>query len=531
MTYPIFPSAPPGRRIPLEFGCPVSYPLKGVHSPFSTAEEKEAIMEKLSQLADRVLDNASIEDPSVPEGTCVQVRLSEFNFNFLKGSLTIKADLGEDQIESELDIMDVKHKQNKKSYIADISPRLFSKIASTPCREEAEQITNIFIEIFNKYLREQNGPDHMDECLARSTIQSVTPGFKEQKNIERVDAMSVKDLQHEAGEKFKSFIQTLPTSLFKSKKAMHFLQEGLNQRSSLSDKILYLKQVLFLLTFQDVFKNTLEYMVTDSAISKSMQYTSSGFDYASEHRYQDRDWRIRDTLSQLPINSVLMLIPLACRASFAELSSTDDLSSPFRSEDYVKEECKKARKADLAFKNVIKKVYGKELQSFSVPTDHMNGDGLLTIEQYFMGISGLAISSGPNGRFPMHDHRTIYYGRSDITLLRAASDNAPAEFLMTAAQSYPGEDDIWVEERCLAYLDEMVGEISRNELDAIKGKIHNVREAINRISVDDLIKEKIPGEYVLRNSAMKKLNSLYDETKKRAGLAPSSNTKSSCSVM
>lgn len=531
MTYPTLPSAPPGRRIPFKFECPVGYSLKGPNSPFSTVEEKQTIMERLSELADRVLDHASIEDPNVPEGTCAQVMLSEFNLNPLKGSLTIIADLGQNQIESELDIMDVKHRQNRKNYIADISPRLFSKIANTPCREEVEQITNIFIEIFNKYLREQNGPNHIDECLARSTIQSVIPGFKEQKNIDRVEAMSVKDLQQEAGAKFKSFVQTLPTSLFDSKKAMHFLQEGLNQRSSISAKRLYLKQVLFLLTFQDVFKNILEYMVTDSAISKSMQYTSSGFDYVSEHRYQDRDWKIRDTLSQLPVNSVLMLIPLACRASFAELSSTDDLNSPFRSEDYVRDECNRARRADIAFKNVIQKVYGKEVRSFSVPTDHMNRDGLLTVEQYFMGISGMAISSGPNGRFPMHDHRTIYYGRSDITLLRAASDNPPAEFLMTAAQSYPERDDIWVEERCLAYLDEMVGEVSRYELDAIKAKIHNVRETINGISVDHLIKEKTPGQYVLRNSAMKKLYSLYQEARKKAGIAPSSDSKSSCSIM
>lgn len=521
MTYSAFPSAPPGRTIDIDYGCPIGYRRK---SDLLGTEEKK---EELCQLADRIINMGTLE------GVEVQAIVDGFFIDFVKGSVTISADLGQgDTVSTEIDVLSTRFIQTQKEYIASINPALAAKLENSPGRDEAEKITNIYFEIFVKYMNEQESPDHMSEQLWRSTIRSMVPGFKEKRTLDPVEAMSLTHLSDEAGKKFKSFFQTLPTSLLSSKKAMCFLQGGLDQKTSKEEKILYLKQVIFLVTFQEVFKNILESISTDLAISKRMEYTSSACNYESEHIYQDRARRIGITLAQLPANDVLMLIPLACRASFKVLSDENDANDPFRSSSSVIEERNRARKADIAFINVLKNSFGKEVKSFSVPTDHFNSDGLLTIEQFLMGISGLAISSGSSGRFPMHEHRTVYYSRCDITAIKAASDNVPVEFLMTAAQSYPETDDSWVEERCLAYLNEMVGRVSIHELDAIKAKIRKVREAIDRVPAESLIKERSPNQYILRDSAMNKLHVLCEKAKREAGLAPSSSaTKSSCSIM
>lgn len=522
MTYSALPSAPPGRTISFGYATPRGHPIKG--DLFGTEQKKE----ELCQIADRIVNAGTLE------GRDIAAVVSGFFIDFGKGSITIDADLGQgDTVCSEIDVMSTKFIQKEKEYIASINPALAAKLENTPCREEAEKITDIYFELFGKYVDEQKqNPGGESDSFWRSSVRSVVPGFKEKRTFDPLEAMSLAELKEEAGAKFKSFIQTLPTSLLSSKKALCFLQAGLDQKASKADKILYLKQVIFLLTFQEVFKDILKSISTDLAISKRMQYTSSACDYNSERIYQDRAQRIEMTLSQLPVHDVLMLIPLACRASFAELSRDgDEPNDPFRLSCYVIEERNRARTADIAFTKVLKDSFGKEVKSFSVPTDHSNHHGIWSIEQFLMGVSGLAISSGPNGRFPMHEHQNIYYARDDITALHTASDNVPAEFLLSAAQAYPERDDTWVEERCLAYLTEMVGRVSQHELDGIKAKINNVRRAVDNLSVD-LIKEKSPNQYVLRNSAMEKLRFLCEKAKRESGLSPSSSaTKSSCSIM
>lgn len=516
MSYSPLPSAPPGRSIYFHYGCPVGYTNTG--NLFETEEKKE----ELCQIADRIVNVAEVD------GADVQAVVSGFFFDFIKGSVTINANREDgNSISTDLDVISTRFIQEQKEYIAYLNPELAVQLENASLREEAEKITNIYFELFNKYMKGQKkGPESEDLSLWNSTVRSVVPGFKEMRNLEIVETMSLKHVREESGEKFKKFIQTLPTSLLSSKKAFVFLQEGLEQKSSKADKILYLKQVLFFLTFQEVFKNILENISTDLAISKEMRYVSSNYDHESERIYQSRMQRIQTTLSQLPVNDVLMLIPLACRASVEELSSNDP-NDPFPFIDDIRDECNRARRADIAFTRLLKNSFGKELKSFSVPTDHFNHWGLRSIEQFLMGVSGLAIQSGSGGRFPMYDHRTLYYKREELARLKPASDNAPLEFLMTAAQFYPERDDSWIEERCLAYLAEMMGKVSHHELDGIKAKLRKVRQAVDRAPAEILIKEKAPNQYVLRNSSLKKFESLFEEAKLDAGLAPCASGVSS----
>lgn len=426
-----------------------------------------------------------------------------------------------------LDMVATKFYDENKEEIARINPHFSHYMESNILTREVRKVSDVFYRVFDRYLETQTNEEGLDELVERSTIVNSKPGFKNyhsycHRNDKQVASFNI--LTGQAGKEFKKFLETLPTTLLTEKgkkKAALFLQAALDQKSSCSDKLLYLKQVLFLLTFQDVFRESLLELKQSLNMEKDNLYRSPNrsHDLHSQSQYiQSRIELIDKTLSKLPINDVLALIPLAFRSSMEELSQDRYFMNCHVKEESLSRECNKARQADIAIRNMLE-------NSFQINPKSFSKDGVNSVESYIMGLSGLAISSGLLGRLAMKDHHKIFYQRNQFCSIPSVSDNFPLEFLVTAAQFYPTSNDNWMEETHLGYIKEMLGGISPHEIEGFKYKIQRVREAVNKIPVERLLQGSS-----LKNSAMTKLQSLHKKTREEVGLAPLPD-KSSCCVM
>lgn len=429
-----------------------------------------------------------------------------------------------------LDMVATKFFSEHKEDIAQVNPPFSNYMESNILTKDLTKISDLFYRAFSRYLEDKTTEeDGLDELVERSTIANSKPGFKNfhrycHDHNEYVTSSNI--LTGRAGECFKNFVESLPVSLLNQKnkkKAALFLQEGVNQKRFPSDKALYLKQVLFLLVFQDVFKESLLDLKQSLNMQKDNLYRSPSrsHDLHSQSQYIYKRIELIDkTLEKLPINDVLALIPLACRSSLEELSHDRYFMNCYIKEESLSRECCKARQADIAIRNVLE-------HSFKVTPKSFAGDGINSIESYLMGLSGLAISSGLLGRLAMEDHHQIFYKRQALCSIPSVSDNLPLEFLVTAAQFYSATNDNWIEETHLGYIKEMTGAISPHEIEGLKYKMQRVRDAVKNAPIEQLLNGNTLGK-----DAIKKLQSMHTECRRNIGLAPLPKSNSSaCSIM
>ncbi|MGL4347873.1 MAG: hypothetical protein ACRCSV_00215 [Chlamydiales bacterium] len=429
-----------------------------------------------------------------------------------------------------LDMVAAKFFSEHKEEIAQVNPPFSNYMESNILTKDLRKISDLFYRAFNRYLEDKTTEeDGLDNIVGSSTIANSKPGFKNfhrycHYDNEHVTSSNI--LKGRAGECFKSFLESLPASLLtqkNKKKALPFLQEAVNQRRFLPDKLLYLKQVLFLLSFQDVFREGLLEIKQSLNMEKENLYRSPSrsHDLHSQSQYiYKRIELIDETLAKLPVNDVLALIPLACRSSLEELSHDRYFMNCYIKEESLSRECCKGRQADIAIRDVLEHAFKVTPKSFA-------GDGIRSIESYIMGLSGLAISSGLLGRLAMKDHHKIFYKRHADCSIPSVSDNLPLEFLVTSAQFYSATNDNWVEETHLGYLKEMTGAISPHEIEGLKYKLQRVRNAVKNAPVEQLLNGNTLGK-----DAIKNLQSLYKDVRKDIGLAPLPKSNSSaCSIM
>lgn len=459
--------------------------------------------------------------------------LRNVDMDFCNGAVTIKF---QSQINSELygtmllDMVATKFYEENKDEIATVNPHFSHYMESSILTKGLRKVSEIFYRVFDRYLEEQTTDEYgLDNVVENSTIANSKPGFK---NFHRgCDAHnklvpSSNILTGKAGEEFKKFLETLPTTLLTQKgkgKAALFLQAALDQKDSHCDKLLYLREVLFLLTFQDVFKESLLELKQSLNMEMDNLYksTSRSHDLYSQSQYiRSRIALIDKTLAKLPINDVLALIPLAHRSSLEELSHDRYFMNYYIKEESLSRECNKAREADITIRKLLENVFHTNLKNFS-------GDGKFSIDSFIMGLSGLAISSGLLGRLAMRDHHKIFYKRHEWSSIPSVSDNLPLEFLVTAAQFYPATHDNWIEETHLGYIKEMTGAISPYEIEGLKYKLQRVRDVVKNAPVEQLLNGNTLGK-----DATKKLQSMNNECRRNIGLAPLPKSKSSaCSIM
>lgn len=490
----------------------------------------------IERMPDKVLLEAEEEKLELCDATDEHLSghgfLREVKMDFSYGSVTITY---QSQRNPELygtmllDMVATKFYDQNKEEIARINPHFSHYMESSILTQGLRKVSDIFYRVFDRYLETQTtDEDGLDELVESSTIANSKPGFKNfhsycYRNDEQVTSSTI--LTAKAGEGFKSFIETLPTSVMSQKnkkKTALFLQEALNQKSFLPDKLLYLKQVLFLLVFQDVFKESLLELKQSLNMEKDNLYrsTSRSHDLHSQSQYiHQRIEMIDKTLAKLPVNDVLALIPLACRSSLEELSHDRYFMNSYIKEESLSRECCKARQADIAIRNVLE-------HSFQITPKSFSGEGVRSIESYIMGLSGLAISSGLLGRLAMKDHHLIFYQRNQSCSVPSVSDNLPLEFLVTAAQFYPTGNDNWIEETHLGYIKEMTGAISPYEIEGLKYKLQRVRDTVSKAPLEKLLECN-----TLSKDAIKNLQSIYRDVRRNVGLAPLPKSKSSCSIM
>lgn len=530
----VTPSAPTLRPVKLAYIYP-QYRMPETNF-LETEEEKN----ELCDATDRIL----------AEYGC----LTGVQMDFCYGSVTLT---GEPPNNSEfigtvvLDVVATKFFRDNEAYINNINPSLAFRIQDNRLTKDIRKISDIFYRTYHRYLETQTNADGtLDNLVEDSTIACSRPGFKNfdrRAHCENKQVTCLDMLENSPGNKFKKCIKMIPSSLLsgkESKKAAPFLQAGLDQKNTYSDKLLYLRQVLFLLTFQDAFKGILDTTQKSLVIDQRMLYTSpsSGYDISEVSQdMQGRIDKIKITLSQLPVNDVAMLIPLACRSSLTKLGQYSDFLENGNTieKEYLIRERKNAERANIAIRRVLETSFHIIPKNFSMSNTNCDEvDGMNSIESYLMGISGLAISPGLMGRLPMKDHHTVYYKRSSMFNIPNVSDNLPVEFLTTAAQLYNGGNDDWIEEKCLGYVTEMMGQIRFHELETMKATISRVRRSVQGADVEILLKEKAgtsrcsSRQHVLKDSAIKKLQDLYKQTRESAGLPPrQSSNSSSCSIM
>lgn len=475
--------------------------------------------------------------------------LKEFDLDFCNGTVSLRAEYTfEDdessmesyEIELILDILARKFFEDNKGYIEDINPLLASRIWSNTYAKDIEKISEIFYLAYERYQEQYTKEGALDSRVNGNTMGNLKPGFKSFESDNQEDVANLDILREESGEKFKKFIQTYPTSLLsgkETKKAFLFLQAGVEQKSSYEDKVIYLKQVLFLLNFQDLFKSILEKMhqktiAEQSDLNRYPNDSSAG----NREALQVRIALLAKTLSQFPVNDVVMLIPLAFRSSPDELSEHNAAFENFSQvgDEYSDFECSKAKQADMVIRDLLKKNFPED---FSLAKSSDN-DGIKSINRYLMGISGLAISQGLMGRIAMDNHRTINYKSNSLVQLKSVTDNFLMEFLLAAAQFSSNTTCDWIEEKYLGYINQMMGRISTDELNDIKSNIHKLHRVIDELPVAEYLLEKytfknrlLPDEYLLKNNAINKLRFLCKDAREKVGLPPLQRSIFSCSIM
>lgn len=507
----VTPSAPTLGTVDFEFSYPICREPKG-----ELIKKEERI-----QLCD-----------ATDEHLAGQGFLRNVDMDFCDGAVTIKF---QSQQNPEfygsmlLDVVATKFYDENKEEIGKINSHFSYYMESHILTKGLRKVSEIFYRVFDRYLEEQTTEEYgLDDLVESSTIASSKPGFK---NFHRYCHNNDREITNSniltgrAGECFKSFIESLPKSILTQKhkkKAALFLQEGLNQKRFLPEKLLYLKQVLFLLSFQDVFREGLLELKQSLNMEKDNLYRSPNrsHDLHSQSNYIHKRIELIDrTLANLPVNDVLALIPLACRSSMEELNQDRYFMNSYIKEESLSRECCKARQADIAIRNVLD-------HSFHVTPKSFSGDGVNSIESYLMGLSGLAISSGLLGRLAMKDHHHIFYKRQALCSVPSVSDNLPLEFLVTAAQFYSATNDNWIEETHLGYIKEMMGAMSPHEIEGLKYKMQRVRDAVKKAPIEQLLNGNTLGK-----DAIKNLQSLYKDVRKDIGLAPLPKSNSSCSIM
>lgn len=524
----VTPSAPTLHAIPFSYARPMMCPPD--EAKLLNEGEKHIICDATDQL--------------LKEIGC----LRKVDLDFANGTVSFTAEYIDghtrqlDREEVVLDILARKFFEDNKEYIEYINPSFASRLWSNVYAKDIEKISEIFYLAYERYKEQYTKEDTLDSRVRKVTIYNLKPGFKSF-NYDSSDIAANPDILQEAsGEKFKNFIQTYPTSLLSGKKpekAILFLQSGVDQKSSYEEKVSYLKQVLFLLNFQELFKNILQNMHQRAIAEKrNINMNPCGGDNSPENlrHLQMRIELLSETLSQFPVNDIAMLIPLAFRSSPNDLS---EHNAPFENFsqigcEYSALECSKAKEADTAIRNVLQKKFPED---FSLERSY-NNEGIRSINQYLMGISGLAISQGLMGRVAMYNHRNINYCYDSLFQMEPVKDNFLMEFLLAATQFSSNQNYDWIEEKYLGYITEMMGKISIDELNDIKSNIYKLHRVVDELPVAEYLLKKhsssnqlCADEYVLRNSAIKKLHLLCKATREKVGLPPIRDNTSSCSIM
>lgn len=526
----VTPSAPSCHNIPFEYP---SLPPKEIIEHLSV-EEKHQFCDATDEMLKQI-------------GNLRRVHL-----NFVDGTIRLEGEYIDGysrescREEVVIDMLARKFFENHKEYIEYLHPSFASRIWNSTyvnhngkiesCADNMKKISDLFYLAYERFKEYHTKNGLLDSRIEDGMMSNLKSGFKSYNVCHLGTVGSLDILTGEIGEKFKKFIQSYPLSLLSKKdneKAMVFLKSGLEQKESFEEQVSYLKKVIFLLNFQDMFKGILEQMYQTAIAEKNKFRGCRGEGVAEERKHlQIQIDLLKRTLSEFPISDLSMLIPLAFRSSPEEFSKYNESFEKYSliTEAYLESECYNAQQADTVIRNLLQKKFPED---FSLEKSETDND-ILSINRYLMGLSGLTFSQGLMGRVAMDEHRTNTYCFEAGFSAHSVKDNILMEFLLEVANCSSHSSYDWMIEKFLAQITYMMGRVSKDEIRYIISEICKLSQIVDQLPVDEALlkKCKSSNKYMLRNSAGEKLYSLCKTTRERAKLPPlHRDTSSSCSIM
>lgn len=451
-----------------------------------------------------------------------------------------------------IDMVARKFFENHKQYIEYLHPEFASRIWKSTYvnydgkekyyADDMKKISDLFYLAYERFKEYHTKDGVLDFRIENDMMSNLKGGFKSYNVCHLGTTGSLNMITGEIGEKFKKLIQSYPPSLLSKKhneRAMVFLQSGLEQKQSFEEQLSYLKKVVFLLNFKDLFKGILEQMYQTAIDEKNKLRGCRGEDVFQERqRLQTRISLLKETLSEFPVSDLIMLIPLAFRSSPEEFSKYNEYFEKFSliPENYLESECYNAQQADTVIRNLLQKNFSGD---FSLEKSDTDND-ILSINQYLMGLSGLTFSQGLMGRVAMEEHRTNTYYFDTAFTIHSVKDNILMEFLLEVTNCSSHNNYDWMVEKFLAHMTRMMGTVSPHEIRDIISQICKLSQIVDELPVAEALLKKskssnrapCDNRYVLRNSAGEKLYSLCKTVREKAQLPPlDCDTSSPCSIM
>lgn len=475
--------------------------------------------------------------------------LRNVDFDFVDGTIKLEAEYTDGHSgqnctqEVVIDMVARKFFEDNKEYIQELHPEFASRVWQSTYvshdgkviyhADNMKKISELFYrayERFKEYHTEDGVPNGQIKKIMMSNWQG---GFKSYNILHKVTVGSLDNLSGQIGEKFKKFIERYPPSLLSKKtneKAMVFLKAGLQQKESFQEQISYLKKVIFLLNFQDLFKGILDEMLRTKVAKKEELRGSRRVGVKEEReRLETRISLLEETLktwSKSPISDLTMLIPLAFRSSPEEFRKYNEYFEKFSliTEDYLESECGNAHEAAKVIRDLLQKKFPED---FSLEKSADDSD-ILSINRYLMGLSGLTFSQGLMGRVAMEVHRTNTYFFEKGYSVQPVRDNIVMEFLLEVTNCSSHHSYDWMIEKFLAPITLMMGKVSPDEIRYIISEICKLSKIVDELPVAESLlkkskssnKEPHDNRYVLRNSAGEKLYSLCKTVRQKANLTP-----------
>lgn len=474
--------------------------------------------------------------------------LRKVDFDFVDGTIKLEAEYidgvsGQNCTqEVVIDMVARKFFEDNKEYIQELHPGFASRVWQSNYishdrkviyhADNMKKISELFYcayKRFKEYHTEDGVPNGQIKKIMMSNLQG---GFKSYNILHKVTVGSLDNLSGQIGEKFKKFIERYPPSLLSKKnneKAMVFLKAGFQQKESFQEQLSYLKKVIFLLNFQDLFKGILDKMLrTQVAKEKELRDSKRVGVKEERERLETRISLLEETLEtwSSPISDLTMLIPLAFRSSPEEFSKYNEYFEKFSliTEDYLESECGKAHEAAEVIRDLLQKKFPED---FSLKKSKDDSD-ILSINRYLMGLSGLTFSQGLMGRVAMEVHRTNTYFFEKGYSVQPVRDNIVMEFLLEVTNCSSHHSYDWMVEKFLAPITLMMGKVSPGEIRDIISEICKLSKIVDELPVAKKLlkkskssnKDPCDNTYVLRDSAGEKLYSLCKTVRQKANLTP-----------
>lgn len=376
-----------------------------------------------------------------------------------------------------------------------------ARLESISCYQEAKNISEVYFSVLKKYIeiydeeREGIKVNPINDFSNYLVCSKGVKGFFQLKSPILFTTPAIGDLNLlPKKSKFSKLItKSLSKSLTRGEPEIStlFLQHALSQKDNFQQKILFLKQVLFMCLFKGALYSILQ--------SLENQVASISFSQKNSNDRNQLEY-IRNSLSKFSVSDLLLVIPLACRSS----PIYKDSFSLFVSKKFEEDQIARARAAYEVFIKVFVDSFGFSHENLGARFSHeltqIKQEEAAKINRFIKTLSSVAISGGPFARSAFYNY--CLENEGDLC------ENLPLELVITAAQYYSLGDN-WLEEVYLGYIFKVFGRISFLDIELIRDKIQKTTNFIDTIPIESLLKKNKQDEDILAENIIDKFKDYY----------------------